>query len=216
MPLPSEVFRRRLREVRLAKGWTQQQLADALASAGAELTSFAIARLESGKRGVSLDEAVAMAAVLGPSLLHMITPLEHVRVHLAPRLAERAIDVRAWVRGQRPLRQADEQLFYFQAPPSEADWFPFVPGPWRFENRRDFEAARDKWEREILRRGAVPRARDLEDGPDAEDIEVTDDVGRLPQQGSGFPRYGQQRPAPEPPAAGGDSTGISAITDERD
>ena len=122
--MPSEVFRRRVREVRQAKGWTQPQLAEAL---GAELTPFAIARLESGKRGVSLDEAVALAAVLGPSLLHMLVPLENTRVHLAPQLAERAVDARAWIRGQRPLRQADEQLFYFQAPPSEASWFPSCP-----------------------------------------------------------------------------------------
>ncbi len=173
MPLPSEVFRTRIRKVRQAKGWTQQELAEALNGAGAELTAFAITRLESGKRGVSLDEAVAIAAVLGPSLLHMLVPLEGARVHLAPQLPVRAVDARAWVRGQRPLRQADEQLFYFQAPPSEASWFPFVPGPWRFENRKDFEATRDKWERPILSRGALPRDRDLLDGPDAEDIEVT-------------------------------------------
>jgi hypothetical protein len=68
----------------------------------------------------------------------------------------RAADARAWVRGQRPLRQADEVVFFPQTPPAEADWFPFVPGPWRFENRRDFEATKEKWEREILRRGALP------------------------------------------------------------
>jgi transcriptional regulator with XRE-family HTH domain len=172
MPLPSEVFRRRLREVRQAKGWTQPELAEALAGAGVDLNEFVITRMESGKRRVSLDEAVALAAVLGPSLLHMVVPLDNSKVHLAPRLPAQAVDARAWVRGQRPLRQADEQLFYFQAPPAEASWFPFVPGPWRFENPQDFEATRDKWERELLRRGALPRSRDLQDGPDAEDIEV--------------------------------------------
>jgi transcriptional regulator with XRE-family HTH domain len=176
MSMPSEVFRSRLREVRRAKGWTQQELAGALSSQGVGITAFAIARLESGKRGISLDEAVAIAAVLGPSLLHMIVPLEERgRVHLAPQMSAKVIDARAWIRGQRPLQQADEQLFYFQAPPSEADWFPFVPGPWRFEQRKDFEATRERWEREILRRGTfLPPGRPRSEGDlDAEDIEVT-------------------------------------------
>jgi transcriptional regulator with XRE-family HTH domain len=172
---PSEVFRGRLREVRQAKGWTQQELAEALSRAGAELTTFAVARMESGKRGISLNEAVAIAAVLGPSLLHMIVPLEERgRVHLAPRMPAKVVDARAWLRGQRPLRQEDEQVFFFQAPPSEADWFPFVPGPWRFQNRRDFEDTRNRWEREILRRGALPRYRGRQNDSDldAADIEV--------------------------------------------
>lgn len=173
MPLPSEVFRARLREVRRVKGLTQPELSEALASVGVELNEFVITRIESGKRRVSLDEAVALAAVLGPSLLHMLVPLDDTRVHLTPEMPERAIDARAWIRGQRPLRQADEQLFYYQTPPSEADWFPFVPGPWRSEDPQTWEVARVRWEREILRRGALPRGRDLQGGLDAEDIEVT-------------------------------------------
>jgi len=169
--LPSEVFRRRLREVRQARNWTQPELAEKLSGQGAGITEFTINRIESGKRGLSLDEAVAIAAVLGPSLLHMIVPLEERgRVHLTPQMPVRLLDARAWLRGQRPLQQADEQIFYFQTPPGEADWFPYVPGPWRFENRKDYEATRHKWEREILGRGALPRDRDLLEGPDAEDI----------------------------------------------
>jgi hypothetical protein len=96
----------------------------------------------------------------------------NARIHLAPDMPERAIDARAWIRGQRPLQQADEQLFYYQTPPSEAEWFPFVPGPWRSEDPQTWEVVRARWEREILCRGALPRSRDLQDGPDAEDIEV--------------------------------------------
>jgi transcriptional regulator with XRE-family HTH domain len=172
LPSPSEVFRARLREVRRVKGLTQPELSEALASVGVDLNEFVITRIESGKRRVTLDEAVALAAVLGPSLLHMLIPVDDTSVHLAPEMPERAIDARAWIRGQRPLRRADEQLFFFQTPPSEADWFPFVPGPWRSEDPQTWENARPRYEREILRRGALPRGRDLEDGPDAKDIEV--------------------------------------------
>ena len=72
----------------------------------------------------------------------------------------------------QPCSNLDTTPVYRLPSVSEASWFPFVPGPWRFENPQDFEATRDKWERELLRRGALPRSRDLQDGPDAEDIEV--------------------------------------------
>jgi transcriptional regulator with XRE-family HTH domain len=162
MPLPSEVFRSRLREVRRLKGWTQQELADALARAGLDLSAFAITRIETGNRGVSLDQAIAMAAVLGVSPLHMIVPLEDERVQLAPQLTVTTAEARAWLRGQRPLQEADERIFLFQTPPSEADWFPFTPGPWRFEDPEVYESTRAKWEREIFRM-AMYRGRDQEE-----------------------------------------------------
>jgi transcriptional regulator with XRE-family HTH domain len=173
MPLPSEVFRRRLREVRQIRGWTQQELATELDKAGVKLGEFAIARLESGKRrGVTLDEVIAVAAVLGVSPLHMLVPLDDTRVHLAPLLpAIRAVDARAWLRGQRPLRQADERVFYTQTPDSEADWFPLVPGPWRFRSRKEFEAGREKWERPVLSEASYPLGRTPADR-EAEDIPV--------------------------------------------
>jgi transcriptional regulator with XRE-family HTH domain len=174
MPLPSEVFRRRLREVRKLKGWTQQNLAAALGRAGVELNEFVITRMESGNRRVSVDEAIAIATVLGVSPLHMLVSLnDDETLQLVPRLpAVRAVDARAWLRGQRPLRQADEQLFYFQTPPSEADWFPLAPGPWRFRNPEAFEATREKWERPIMREATFPLGRHPED-LDAEDIPVS-------------------------------------------
>jgi transcriptional regulator with XRE-family HTH domain len=172
MTLPSEVFCDRLRQVRKLQGWTQTDLAAALGEAGVELGEFAITRMENGKRGVSLNEAVALSAVLGVSLLHMMVPLDDSRVQLAPQLpAIKTADARAWIRGQRPLRQVDERLFYTQTPDSEASWFPFVPGPWRFENPKDFEVTRERWEREILRSAPYPLGRHPGD-LDAEDIPV--------------------------------------------
>lgn len=173
MPGPSDVFRKRLREVRRLRGWTQHDLAAALVEVGMDLGEFAITRLENGKRSVSLDEAVALAAVLGVSPLHMFVPLDDSTVELAPQLpAIGAVSARAWFRGQRPLQQADERTYYTQTPDSEASWFPFVPGPWRFENLKDYEATREKWEREILRSATFPLGHHPDD-LDAEDIPVS-------------------------------------------
>ena len=118
MPSPSEVFRARLREVRRLKGWTQQQLADALADAGVKLDASAITRLERGTRGLSLDDVLAIAAALGVSPLHLFVPLDNdEELNVAPSLTANALDVRAWVRGQRPLRETDDdRLFYAQTP----------------------------------------------------------------------------------------------------
>ena len=99
MPKPSEVFRARLREVRRLKGWTQADLASALAAAGMNLGESAITRMERGTRGLSLDEAVAIAAVLGVSPLHMIVPLDDDSAQIAPGRTVSTADARAWIRG---------------------------------------------------------------------------------------------------------------------
>jgi transcriptional regulator with XRE-family HTH domain len=175
MPRPSEVFRERLRDVRRIRGWTQQELAGALDEAGVDLGEFAITRLEKGKRSVSLDEAVAIAAVLGVSPLHMLVPLDDSGVRLAPSMPDvRSASARAWFRGQRPLRRADEPIYYTQTPPSEADWFPFVPGPWRSENPEDYEAVREKYESQIMQHTTFPLSRHPDD-LDAVDIPPTGD-----------------------------------------
>jgi transcriptional regulator with XRE-family HTH domain len=161
MALPSDVFRARLREVRRFKGWTQQQLASALADVGVDLGEPAVTRLERGARGVSLDDVIAIAAVLGVSPLHMIVPLENdVTADLAPQLPAPVADARAWFRGQRPLRESDDlPLFYAQTPPD--DWDVIEAGSEKLKaelqvmTAEDFEALRLKWEREIYRRMAA-------------------------------------------------------------
>lgn len=172
MPAPSEVFRARLREVRRLKRWTQADLAAALAGAGLDLGEPAVTRLERGSRGVSLDEAITISAVLGVSPLHMLVPLDDNNdLQVTPQASVPVTDARAWARGMRPLREADEQLFYAETPESEAEWFPAVPGPWRFKNPQDFAATRAKWEREIMR-SALSGQPSGADDTEAEDIPV--------------------------------------------
>ena len=165
MPTPSDVFRVRLREVRRLKNWTQADLAAALAGTGLDLGEPAITRMERGSRGVSLDEAIAISAVLGVSPLHMLVPLDDNGAQVAPGQTVSTADARAWIRGLTPLREADERLFYAQTPPSEAEWFSTVPGAWRSEDPETFAATRAKWEREIFRSalsGQPPGAADTE------------------------------------------------------
>ena len=153
MALPSEVFRVRVREARRLKGWTQQQLAGALGALGVKLDATAITRLESGTRRVSLDDVIAIAAALGVSPLHLFVPLDNdLSLNVTPGLALPVLDVRMWVRGQRPLRETDdERLFYAQTP--EGDWASIVAGASaRFSDGEEFEAARARWERDTLRR----------------------------------------------------------------
>ena len=162
MASPSEVFRARLREVRRLKGWTQQQLADALASAGVKLDASGITRMERGTRGVTLDDVIAIAAALGVSPLHMLVPLENDEaLNIAPGLTADTADVRAWIRGQRPLRDTDDdRLFYAQTPDHDWDVIALGAGG-RFESREDFDAARARWDRAILRQLATDGIADL-------------------------------------------------------
>ena len=156
MATPSEVFRARLREVRRLKGWTQQQLADELASIGVRLDASGITRMERGSRGVTLDDVIAIAAALGVSPLHMFIPLDNDdMVNAAPGISADVLDVRAWIRGQRPLRDSDDdRLFYAQTP--DRDWDVIALGAGgRFESREDFDAARARWDRAILRQLAT-------------------------------------------------------------
>jgi 8-oxo-dGTP pyrophosphatase MutT (NUDIX family)/transcriptional regulator with XRE-family HTH domain len=157
---PSEVFREQLRTVRRYKGWTQQRLADELDTVGVKLDATAITRLERGTRGVTLDDVIAIAAVLGVSPLHLFVPLGNgdSTLDIAPGLTAGTADVRAWIRGQVPLRDGDDDsLFYTQAPDRDWDVIALAAGS-RFKSREDFEATRAKWERAMLRRLAAESA----------------------------------------------------------
>lgn len=71
---PSEIFGRRLRETRQARGKTQRDLAGDMSREGRPMRKEALLRIEKGTRGVSLDEAVALAALLHVSLAHLLSP----------------------------------------------------------------------------------------------------------------------------------------------
>jgi transcriptional regulator with XRE-family HTH domain len=73
---PSEAFARRMREARERAGMKQTELADKLSDLGYELSRPAINAIENGKRGVSLDDACAIAAALAVAPVNLIVPFE--------------------------------------------------------------------------------------------------------------------------------------------
>lgn len=115
---PSQEMAARVRTVRIRKGWTsQQKLADELGKLGYEVDRSAIARLETGKRGVHVDEAFALAAALEVSPLSLMLPSAPGEpVAVAPEMTVTSAEARAWARGESPLPGQDQRFFEQEAP----------------------------------------------------------------------------------------------------
>lgn len=123
------VFARRLREIRTARGMTQQALADRLAELGRpNLSRAVLAKIEGNVRGrartVSLEDVAAIAAALGMSPLNMVSPASlHEPVEILPGLERPGGVVRQWMRGYWPLLESDETRegleWFFSAIPDE-------------------------------------------------------------------------------------------------
>src|SRR5689334_13386641 len=71
---PSELFAEQMRIVRERKGLNQQQIADRLEEFGVAMDQRTISKIEQGKRGISLDDAVAIAAALGSTPADLCVP----------------------------------------------------------------------------------------------------------------------------------------------
>jgi transcriptional regulator with XRE-family HTH domain len=67
------IFARRLRMFRLQASLTQQHLAGQMTAAGHHMANSAISNIESGRRLVTIGEAVQFAAALGIPLLALVT-----------------------------------------------------------------------------------------------------------------------------------------------
>lgn len=120
----NQVFAYRLRDARKTKGWTQGDLADAMARIGHRVSVPTIAKIEAGRYGVggdhgkegspttfgresrdvTLERAIAFAAALDvppPSLFFPIGREDDVK--LAPAVQVDVETAHAWARGERPL-----------------------------------------------------------------------------------------------------------------
>ena len=97
---PSEVFAARLRKVRNARELTQTELAYRVESGGVPMNRAALLRIESGVRGLSLDEAFAITAALPAAFAHMLTPPDDASLRLDDKLAIDGSDRewREWIR----------------------------------------------------------------------------------------------------------------------
>ena len=95
--IPSEIFAMRLRETRRARGRTQTELAEAMTNAGRPLNRPAVIRIESGERGISLDEAIGLASVLNAAPALMLSPPGDDMVALTDNTAVDGEALRDWL-----------------------------------------------------------------------------------------------------------------------
>lgn len=71
---PEETFGQVVRELREARGWSQRELAEELATYDITVHQSTIAKIEAGARPIRLNEALAISALLGvPSLVDLLS-----------------------------------------------------------------------------------------------------------------------------------------------
>lgn len=160
---PTDALRELVKAHRSRRGWSQTDLARRIGT----LERMAVARIESGDRGVSLDEAVALAVALDVPLVRLIAPAEGSdRVELGTGVECSASEARAWMRGDRMLPGQDRRAFL----DALMDW------------RLDAEGDEDAWataamQFELAREGPAV-AGPPEDGPRPSVAEGDDDGTR--------------------------------------
>jgi transcriptional regulator with XRE-family HTH domain len=113
----------------MRKEWTQQDLADALERIGAPIDRSTIAKIESRKRNVSLDELFWFAAALGVAPGALVLPRREENVRVGPLLTTGAHNAMRWFRGLAPLSgKADDRFFFDEVPDQEVAAERRLPG----------------------------------------------------------------------------------------
>ena len=132
---PSEVIRRRLREVRDSRRITRDELSDRLEAIGYPIEALTLARIETGRmKRLSVDDVFALAYALDVSPLFLMLPYggrlvvyEGQTVWLSDETVEVAASVqpvgshmlRDWLRGNETLPGQDASRFNRELPPDE-------------------------------------------------------------------------------------------------
>ena len=118
MPLTfDQSVARRVRYLRERHGLTQQDLADGLANWGMPIDRSAIARLENGRRAVSLEEAMRLAFILHVAPVHLfVDPDGDEPVAPIPGAEYQPWEARAWIRGERPMMGQDPRSYFTNIP----------------------------------------------------------------------------------------------------
>lgn len=108
-----------IRTHRTHRGMTQQDLADRLNQLGARVDRTAVAKIEAGKRVITLSEAFTFALALDVAPVHLLVPTDSDEpIRLAPDLEASPNEVRAWIRGAMPMLQ-DPRVYFSAVPLTE-------------------------------------------------------------------------------------------------
>jgi transcriptional regulator with XRE-family HTH domain len=159
---PTQAFARSVKKGRQLLDWNQQQLAERLTELGLPTRQSTVARIETGKRGVSLDDAVALSIALDIALPNMIAgaAADGCELTLAPKEVWPADLANANLRGDFSLNAG------------ELGWGNYYRLDLR--SREDRERLRRQWE-ELRSQGKI-RREVSEDGTVTE-IRVDDQGG---------------------------------------
>lgn len=119
---PGAVFGEQLRITREHKRWTQQRLSDRTRELGHPVDRATIAKIERGsRRNVALDDALALAAALNVSPVHLFAAsLTGDKVAVTPELVLNSREVRQWLRGQLSLDETDDRFYFSEV--SDDEW----------------------------------------------------------------------------------------------
>jgi transcriptional regulator with XRE-family HTH domain len=199
---PTETFARRLREARENAKLSQEDLRRRLdedigfkkltKSGFKKLSRSAIAQIELGKRDVSLDEVLAIAAALGVAPIHLIVTFEDERViseesaelgifeptaalKIGDRLSLIPVEARKWIRGTSIYPDAPLDLW-------RRYYVTEVPPAVRYRLRQVAAFARDH--KEKLGRWKLPR---LEIPSEERATEMAVPGFTTPENHQGFP-----------------------------
>ncbi|MFD4985860.1 helix-turn-helix domain-containing protein [Streptomyces sp. NPDC058374] len=130
VPLPRTLVRNRIRGLRLAAGWSLDDLAGRC-----HLSPSTLSRIETGHRRISLDQLTTLARVLGTTLDRLVAPAEDDDVVIRPR-HDASRGVTAWMLGGEPgprgMTVAKMRLTRPAPPPGAADRLGAHPGRDRF------------------------------------------------------------------------------------
>lgn len=100
---PSQVFPKRLSAVRRRSGLTQQALSDRMDEVGLAMDRSTIGKIEAGARGVSIDEALALAVALKVAPHMLLLPKSgDEEVSIAPAVTMPTWEAHLWMRGFAP------------------------------------------------------------------------------------------------------------------
>lgn len=105
----------------------QQDLADRVAELGGKMSRVTVAKIEKGRRGVSVDEVFLLAMALNSSPAYLVIPLDDDEpFEVTPDYVTSAKQARGWLRGLFALPRQAGRVFWTQRPDEE--WEPIAQG----------------------------------------------------------------------------------------